>query len=246
MLIYYFPLSLFLIALFLYIFHDNFTHKDLAYRVNIKFQKNPIKIYSDSFPKIVHLIYIPWNKDGKLKSNEKDFDHSFYEKFKSENPSYEIKMWTLANIKKFIGDNYPKYKDIWNKVKHPTQVVDFFRLLVVYHYGGIYWQYDSKQKTDLMCFTPPKDKDKNILLFVESVLNKKFSKKMSKEKIRKGKKEELIRVAMGCFAGYPRNKFLEYCIEKSWKNLNTYEVKNQYDILICWGKCNAFRGIWGI
>jgi hypothetical protein len=182
------------------------------------------------FPKIVHLMYFPWERQtGKLKSNENDFDHTFFNKFKNRNSDYEIKLWTLSKIKKFTNEFYPRYNDIWNKIKHPTQAVDFFRLLVVYHYGGIYWQYDSKQQTDITNFIPPKNK--TIQLFVETIITEEFANHKKNEPIRNGKPEELIRVANQCFSAHPKNRFIGYCLIKYWKNINNLQVITQYDIL---------------
>ena len=50
-------------------------------------------------------------------------------------------------------------------------------------------------------------------------------------KIRKNKPEELVRVALQMFSAYPKQMFLKYCIEKSWNNINTLEVKSDYDVL---------------
>lgn len=194
------------------------------------FRNKPKPVYNKKFPNIVHLMYFPWErKTGILKQNEMDFDLSFYKSFKDRNPDYEVILWTLSKIKKFTNDYYPMYNNIWYKIKHPTQAVDFFRLLVVYHYGGIYWQYGSEQKVNLDCFTPPENK--TIRLFVETIISKKYANEMRKEPIRKNKPEELVRIVYGCYSALPKDNFLNYCIQKSWKNLHTLEVKSQYDIL---------------
>jgi hypothetical protein len=189
--------------------------------------------FDQSFPKNVHLIYFPWNKDGSLKEDENDFDHSFLIKFKNDNPDWKVYMWSVSKMKNFINDNYPICSNIWNIVKHPVQIVDFCRLLVTYHYGGIYWQYGSIQKTSLSNFIPPINK--SITLFVEKIISNEFSLKMCDEPIRNNKPEELIRISYGIFCAYAKNKFLLYCINKSWKNINKYTVKNQYDILYIGG-----------
>ena len=189
----------------------------------------PREIISNTFPKIVHLIYFPWNKEGKLKDNEHDFNHTFYYSFQEKHPDWEIRLWTLTKIKNFVSEYYSLYKDIWSIIKHPTQAVDFFRLLVTYHYGGIYWQYDSIQNSSLNTFLPPKGK--SCRLFIETIKLNNFSLKLTSEPIRQNKSEELIRVANQSFSAYPKDKFLLYCIEKSWLNLQNLEVKTQYDIL---------------
>ena len=188
----------------------------------------------NNFPKIVHMIYIPWNsKTGILKDDEFEFDHTFYNNFKKNNPEWKVILWTLSKINKFISDYYLEYAIIWTLIKHPVQVVDFIRLLVVYHYGGIYWEYKSTQKTLLDNFIP--SENKNIKLFVETIIDKNFSIKMKNEIIRNNKPEEYIRVAFHCFATYAKNDFINYCIKKSLNNLNKYTVINQYDILYIGG-----------
>ena len=143
-------------------------------------------------------------------------------------------MWTQTTLKNFTTEYYPKYYDIWKKVKHPTQIVDFYRLLVTYHFGGIYWQSGSKNKVPIKMFIPPIGKSARF--FVELVLSDELNRKIKadvnlKQDIRNGKPEETVRVANQCFCVYPRDDFLKHCIQKYWRNLHNYEVKNQYDIL---------------
>ena len=182
-----------------------------------------------SFPKRVHLIYIPWDETGKLKPDETDFSHDFYYRFKRENKGWDVKLWGLSELKSFISEYYPKYFSIWRLIKHPMQAVDFLRLLVTYHFGGIYYQYDSVQKAALDKFVPPVNKVGR--LFVEKIISELYSKKMANERLRRGKPEELLRVANQVFSAYPKNEFLLYCINKSWNNLNNMTVRSQYDIL---------------
>jgi hypothetical protein len=68
-------------------------------------------------------------------------------------------------------------------------------------------------------------------LFVETVISNELSLKMRNEPIRNNKPEELIRIANQSYCAYPKNKFLLYCINKSWNNLHKYTLKNQYDLL---------------
>ena len=193
----------------------------------------PKKVNDTNFPKIVHLIYFPWDKTGKLKNNENDFNHDFYETFKNNNSEWEVRLWTLSKIKSFLSTNYPIYSDIWKIVKHPVQAVDFCRLIVTYHYGGIYWQYDSVQKVPLEAFIPPKNK--SIRLFIENIVPKFKCIINGYEKIRQYKSEEVIRVATQVFSAYPKNDFLLHCINKSWDNLHKFTVESQYDILYIGG-----------
>jgi hypothetical protein len=199
-------------------------------RISIYNEPDPTRIIRHQFPKIVHLMYFPWQKDGVLKENEHDFNHTFYETFSKNNPDWEVRLWTLSRSKEFLETHYPMYQSIWTKIKHPTQAVDFLRLLVTYHYGGIYWQYDSIQHAPLDTFIPPEDK--TIRLFVEDIIFTTLSYcRGYVNPCRNNKPEETLRIANQIFCAYPSNPFLLYCIEKSWKNLHTIEVVSQYDIL---------------
>lgn len=225
-------LSVFII-LYYYYFYVRSTNiiKKLIYHLTLE---NPKEIKEDKFPKILHLMYFPWeSKTGILKDNEKDFNYKCYNNLKNKNKDWEIKLWTLNKTKEFANKHYPEYNKLWDLIKHPVQAVDFYRLLVTYHYGGIYWQYDSIQKTNLNCFVPPKEKE--IRLFLECIINKPFSLKIAKEKIRENKPEEELRIATQCFSSYEKSDFLKYSLEKSWKNLHNLKLVNQYDILYIGG-----------
>ena len=75
------------------------------------------------------------------------------------------------------------YNEIWNKINHPTKAV-FFRLLVVYNYGGIYWQYYSKQKVNLhrvanQCYSAfPKDKFLDYGIIVEKFSQSRLARQL--------------------------------------------------------------------
>lgn len=185
----------------------------------------------NNLPKIVHLIYIPWEKDGKtLKTDELDFNHDFYYKMKKNNPDWDVILWTYTKLKNFMEKNYIQYWNILNnKIKIKVQIIDFCRLLLVYHFGGIYWQYESIQLNNLNICIPPKNK--NITLFIETILNNKQITESKLEPIRKGKPEEKIRISHGCFYSNIKNDFIYYCINKSIYNLHNLELKKDYDIL---------------
>jgi mannosyltransferase OCH1-like enzyme len=222
-----------IIFFFIFIVIIIYEWKFLVLGFDVLMDSRPREIINSKFPKIVHLMYFPWNKNGKLKENELDFDKVFYNSFKENNSDWEVKLWTLTETKKFVETNYPKYSNIFDLIKHPVQTVDFFRLLVTYHYGGIYWQYGSKQKVSLNTFIPPLNK--KARLFVEVIIPNLFSQYRTFEKLRDGKPEELIRVSFAIFSCFPKNKFLKYTIDKVWNNLNTMEIKSQYDILYVGG-----------
>ena len=58
-----------------------------------------------TFPKIVHLIYIPWDKKQLLKTDFLDFDNSFYIRFQEQlGDNWVVIMWTMDKIEKFMDN----------------------------------------------------------------------------------------------------------------------------------------------
>lgn len=185
--------------------------------------------YNHDVPKLIHLIYIPWDKNQKLKDDYLDFDKTSYEKMKEKYPEYMIKLWTLPDLQQFLRDFYPEYYDIIFNLPRPVMIVDFMRLLIVYHYGGLYWQYGSDAKVEMDRFLP--SKNKNVKLFTEAVLTPEFCEKMKEEPIRNGEPEEPVRVYSAMFSAIPKHPYLRYLFLTAVENSKKYNVKRDYDIL---------------
>ena len=63
----------------------------------------------------------------KIRENNKEFNYMFY---------------TDENIKTFMENHYPEYVGLFNQFQYPIQRIDFFRYLVIYKYGGFYFDLD--------------------------------------------------------------------------------------------------------
>lgn len=191
-------------------------------------------IDTNKFPRLVHLIYFPWDsKTMKLKDDPYDFDDTFYRQFKKDHPDFEIKLWTLPEAERFVRANYPDVWPIITSVDRPVMMVDIFRWLVVYHYGGIYWQYGSKPLVPLDNFIP--GPGKRVKLHTEAILTPDFCQAMAKEPIRNGEPEEPIRVYSCFFGAYPRDPYIENTLDVIVRNIRLYSVKKDYDILYITG-----------
>lgn len=59
-------------------------------------------------------------------------------------PDYEHKNFSNQGMEDFIAKEYPDLYKIFNRLPIFIQRVDFFRLVAVYHYGGIYLDLDMK------------------------------------------------------------------------------------------------------
>jgi hypothetical protein len=182
-------------------------------------------------PQIVHMIWIPWTRGQRLADENaynKEFLTNFTARALSEN--FKTRMWTLSKLRAFTRKEYPGvWEFLWNRIDRPTQLVDFMRLLVVYHFGGVYLQYGSKLFIEL-AFLLPANKAQTRL-FTESLISEEVSAKGVKIPIRRGKPEETIRIANQMFSSVKHGAFLRFCLKKYLKNINTWRVSCDYDIL---------------
>ena len=187
----------------------------------------------ETTPRLIHLIYLPWDANQKLKADSNDFDKTFYKELQESNPNYVVKMWTLPDCRQFVRKYYPDYEQVIFNAPRPVMMVDILRLLIVYHFGGIYWQYESKPLTSMDSFLP--SNEKNVKLFTEIIISDEFANKMSAEPIRDGNPEERVRVCTQIFSAVPRHPYLFALFEKTINNVQTYPIRRDYDILYTTG-----------
>lgn len=57
--------------------------------------------------------------------------------------SLDYKFWDFSSAKSFINEFYPHFNQFFNaEIKYPIVKCDFFRYLIMYHFGGIYTDLD--------------------------------------------------------------------------------------------------------
>lgn len=57
--------------------------------------------------------------------------------------NFEYKIWSLDDAKTFMQTHYPIFVDIFDKnLSRPIILCDFFRYVLMYHYGGVYTDLD--------------------------------------------------------------------------------------------------------
>jgi mannosyltransferase OCH1-like enzyme len=91
---------------------------------------------NQSIPKIIHQLwkddYLPYHLFMMQKSVK--YYHS----------DYNYMFWTDSSLDQFIKKNYPGIWDFYNSgIEYIIQKIDFVRLLLIYHYGGVYIDLDS-------------------------------------------------------------------------------------------------------
>ena len=185
-------------------------------------------------PLLVHMMYFPWDRDQHLLENEQNFDHQPYLEMQKrvQKDHGRVVMWTYSKAKNFCLKHYPK---IWSVLQQhaarPVMYVDVLRWLVVYHFGGIYWQYHSIPLVESMTGFLPCN-GKQIRLFTECILTQEFAQQMAQNPIRRGEPEELVRVASQVFScSTKKNKILRKLVDFLVTRVKKNKVHCDYDIL---------------
>ena len=62
--------------------------------------------------------------------------------WKIKNLDYKYYLWSDEDIFNFVTEYYPQYLNLLNNAKLGIQKADIFRILALYHYGGIYVDID--------------------------------------------------------------------------------------------------------
>ncbi len=182
--------------------------------------------------KIIHMIYFPWGKDQKLLLNCHDFDHRPYEKMVRYAPTFRVRLWTFDQSARFADAHYPGVWPLMMSLARPTMMVDIMRWLVVYHYGGIYWQYEMDALAGMDQALP--GPGKSVKLFTEFVNDSDYCRRMANEPIRKGIPEEPVRVCNQCFAAVKNHPFVKQVLDTILNRSATLVPRRDYDILyIC-------------
>lgn len=106
---------------------------------------------SQKIPKIIHQI---WPTAKIPKKFAKIRDH-----LKKQNPEYRFKLYDDHAMDDFVKTNYPEYYDSYSSISDDYMIAkgDFFRYMIVYHYGGVYFDMKSGHKTPLRDLIKPDD-----------------------------------------------------------------------------------------
>jgi len=103
--------------------------------------------YNQRVPKII------WQtmKTNVVPQIIRDSSNSWIEK----NPEYEYRFFDDRDIYEFIKKEFPQYLRAYRKIKYGAVKADFWRYLIIYKYGGVYADIDSKCISSLRKWVNP-------------------------------------------------------------------------------------------
>ena len=180
-------------------------------------------------PRRIHVIFFPWDARHRLKPDEEDFDHAPVDRLREYAPDFEVSLWTYSRARDFALAHYPEVWATVEKCPHPTMMVDILRWLVVWHFGGIYWQISTTPRVSMEALLPTPGKQ--VRLYTEFVLSPEQCRAMAAEPIRQGEPEEPVRILNQVFAAEPRARFIRRVLDLVLERNRTLTPRNDYDIL---------------
>lgn len=178
------------------------------------------------------MVYFPWGPDQKRLADPDAFDHRPFENMRRYAPDFEVRLWTWPRAREWCRAEYPAIWRVVEALPRPTMMVDVLRWLAVYHFGGLYWQYDMNPLAPMARMLPGPGKEAR--LFTEFVLSPEECRRMADEPIRRGEPEEAERVMNQAFSAVPRHRFIKAVLDLIVERATTLTPRRDYDILyIC-------------
>lgn len=126
------------------------------------------------FPRIPHIIHQAY-KDEKIPEQLQQYVKSVIE----HNPNWTYYFWTDAAARRLIQERHPYLLGVWDNLKTGIYRGDIIRCIVLYEFGGAYFDLDVENVRALdivtnmfACILPPEPFEHNILIFnVEVLIN---------------------------------------------------------------------------
>jgi mannosyltransferase OCH1-like enzyme len=191
-----------------YFLHNILKHNNIVYIENFDNNKIPKIIIHTWKTKIIPVKY----KYDLLSCKEHNSDKE-----------YEYKFYSDEDIDEFLEEFYPEWFKTYNKLPVKIQKIDFFRYIIIYHFGGFYLDLDItvfKNFNDLLhhdCIFPIDKRIKCKYKYRNNRFNDLCKKDNSTETI----------LGQYAFAAKKNNIFIKFLIDNIHKNIdNIVELAN--------------------
>jgi len=191
-----------------------FIYRNEKCKVNEKFTG----ISNKQIPKII----IQTWKDDQIPGKYYNDVESVIKK----NSDYKYLFFTDKNIDDFLMNNYSNYYSSYKKLPLKIQQIDYFRYIVIYHYGGFYFD------LDIFCHESFNDLLKyNCVFPVDTNL---YNSDCSKDRITYYCDNKLLKInyllGQYAFGATQNNEFIKYIIDGIHNNIDNY-IKQYNDLM---------------
>ena len=182
-------------------------------------------------------MFFPWGKDQKLLADQNNFDHGPYERMKKYAPDFDVMLWDFYATEKLCLAHYPEIWKVALSLPRPMMLVNTLRWLMVYHHGGISWQYDMNPLRPMAAYLPSSDKECRV--FTEFEHDEAGRRLKIDEPIRNGEPEESIRIPSQVFSAVPRHRYMKAVVDFIHERSKKYTFKRDYDCQFITGNAAA-------
>lgn len=93
-------------------------------------------LFAMAFPKLVHFIWFQGleHAPSEIRDNPRQWE--------TLNPGWQVAFWDCATLSRFIRTHYSSYFHAWNSLPSVIKKCDFARVLLLFHFGGVYADMD--------------------------------------------------------------------------------------------------------
>jgi mannosyltransferase OCH1-like enzyme len=177
-------------------------------------EQNRRDISVESIPRTIVQIWIEKDPMNPLGIPSKEMQYA--DRLRKMNPDFNYLFFDASDVEPFFTKLYPEYYSTYKRLPLFIQKMDFFRYLILYHYGGFYFDMDVSPILPLdaaIC-------GHNAVFPVdEYIVGNMVNRPRFAPIAAKGQQFLIGQYAFGCVA---RNPFLKLAIDKIHANVDNY------------------------
>ncbi len=117
-----------------------------------------------SIPRIIHFIWMDFTNILNPNPNIPEKYRENVENVKRLNPTFKIKIWNGYECDQFIQKYFPSYYQRYIDLPYPIQKCDYIRFFILFHYGGIYSDFDRISIRSYENLLKSNEKEYDVLL----------------------------------------------------------------------------------
>jgi hypothetical protein len=193
----------------------------------------------DNFPRLLHLMYIPYDfKTQTFKFDASDeFDHTYAEDWREKlaDTRWQVRLWTWTELCNVAPKPLLHY--VLSRCTRPMQLIDFFRIWLLWKLGGVNLQYGSELEQLEHCVP----QHSSMRLFTEFTCTQRRALSIASPRYQS---VWTRRVCIALFGCYPNSPLLFEFLVRSLVNLSTFRVECDNDVLQCGGPVLFTEVVW--
>jgi mannosyltransferase OCH1-like enzyme len=177
-------------------------------------EKNRGETAVETIPNTIVQIWV--QKDPTNPVNIPTKEQNYSAQIRKMNPDFNYLFFNETDVEPFFTKNYPEYYSTYQRLPLFIQKMDFFRYLIMYHYGGFYFD------MDVWALAPIDDKIRNhsAVFPVDEYIVGKMARMPRFTEF--AQKDQLFLLGQYAFGSVARHPFLKRVIDQIHTNIDVY------------------------